>query len=245
LKKRPEILTIAGFDPSGGAGILADIKTFEQNKCLGVAVQTANTIQTESEFKSVNWTDEKLILDQLATLYSKHSFDYVKIGLMQSEEILTKILDWLTGTGQTKVIWDPILKSSSGFVFHENLSKEILRRVYLITPNWDEVKILGGNENAIESARHLSKYCKVLLKGGHRTDFPGKDLLFTGEQEFAFNGKPGTFYPKHGSGCVFSAALTANLTKGYPLNKAILRSKRYVERFLNSSKGLTGYHHNQ
>ena len=71
MNKQNYILTIAGFDPSGGAGILADIKTFEQHKCIGMGVQTANTIQTENEFLSVNWIDENVVLKQLEMLLSK------------------------------------------------------------------------------------------------------------------------------------------------------------------------------
>ena len=73
-KKNNYILTIAGFDPSGGAGILADVKTFEQNKCIGMAVQTANTIQTEDEFLSVNWVNEDIVIKQLEKLLIKYTF---------------------------------------------------------------------------------------------------------------------------------------------------------------------------
>ena len=88
MKTRPKILTIAGFDPSGGAGILADIKTIEANKCLGFAVCTANTIQNENEFVSPNWITEKEVFAQLEVLMKIHTFDYVKIGLISSFEFL-------------------------------------------------------------------------------------------------------------------------------------------------------------
>jgi hydroxymethylpyrimidine/phosphomethylpyrimidine kinase len=78
----------------------------------------------------------------------------------------------------------------------------------------------------------MAQNCIVYLKGGHREDLPGKDILFTGQKEFTFNPRPGNYDEKHGSGCVFSAALTANLSKGYPLRKSILRAKRFVEHYL-------------
>lgn len=243
MKSRPNILTIAGFDPSGGAGVLADIKTFEQHKCLGFAVQTANTVQTESEFKSVNWVEQSLILDQLKSLTEKHIFKFAKIGLVESEDMLVKILEVLGKFSRIKIIWDPILKSSSGFQFHnKSFSSAALKRFFLITPNWEEVKVIGGDADSLTSARNLSRHCKVLLKGGHRPEQQGKDILFTDGKEFSFNPKAGFYLPKHGSGCVFSAALLSNLANGYPLNNSILRTKRYVEHFLNSSNGLTGYH---
>jgi hydroxymethylpyrimidine/phosphomethylpyrimidine kinase len=168
----------------------------------------------------------------------------VKIGLIESEVILLKVLDVLNKMPGVKIIWDPILKSSTGFEFHnKSFSDEILKRIFLTTPNWNEVVAMGGDADAVKSARNISKYCSVVLKGGHRPDHLGKDILFTNGKEFNFNSKPGIYTPKHGSGCVFSSSLLANLAKGYPLNKAILRTKRYVEHFLNSSKELTGYHH--
>jgi len=88
MKKRPYILTIAGFDPSGGAGILADCKTFEKHKCLGMAVITANTIQIEDRFISLNPVNEHLVLQQLETLLQQYYFKYIKIGLIPSVALL-------------------------------------------------------------------------------------------------------------------------------------------------------------
>ena len=94
-KVRPYCLTIAGFDPSGGAGVLADIKTFEQNKVQGLAVITANTIQTEDSFEKINWIEESMVVDQLMTLLNRYEIKFVKIGLIQSGEFLEKIISLL------------------------------------------------------------------------------------------------------------------------------------------------------
>ncbi|GAB4250498.1 MAG: hydroxymethylpyrimidine/phosphomethylpyrimidine kinase [Vicingaceae bacterium] len=245
MSSHPKILTIAGFDPCGGAGVLADIKTIEANKCLGMAVITANTIQNECEFLNPNWVDEKIIFEQLDCLLKKHQFNVVKIGLIPSFEFILKISSKLRENNPlVKIIWDPILSATAGFNFHKNTVdlEPVLKHVFLITPNWDEVKILSANKDAIEGAKTLAKYTTVYLKGGH-SDKPGKDYLFYKGKVYPFNPKnKKTIYPKHGSGCVFSSALSAHLAKNYPIIKACLNSKRYVEHYLSSTKDLIGYH---
>ena len=245
MKNRPKILTIAGFDPSGGAGILADIKTIEANKCLGFAVCTANTIQNENEFVSPNWITEKEVFAQLEVLMKIHTFDYVKIGLISSFEFLRKINSKLiTQIPSLKIIWDPILSASAGFDFKHDLSelKTVLKDVYMITPNWNEIKQLSDKTDAIETATYLAQYTNVYFKGGHHPTTKGKDYLFFDGKVNVFNPKKKVNYEKHGSGCVFSSALTSNLAKKYPVVKACLRSKSYMYKFLNSTPTLLGTH---
>ena len=243
MKKRPNILTIAGFDPSGGAGILADIKTFEQFKCNGYAVQTANTIQTETEFDKANWIDENVIFEQLNKILKNREFEFLKIGLIPNIEFLHKLCNLKT-LSETKKIWDPILATSTGVSFNHDLEglKETIKDIYLVTPNWDEVVELSGTNEAEQGARELSNLTKVYLKGGHNEKALGKDYLFENGSVRSFNPVKGKYFTKHGSGCVFSSALTANLARKYPITKAILRSKRYVERFLSSSETKLGFH---
>ena len=120
-KVRPYCLTIAGFDPSGGAGVLADIKTFEQNKVQGLAVITANTIQTEDSFEKINWIEESMVVDQLMTLLNRYEIKFVKIGLIQSGEFLEKIISLLIEKQpNVTFVWDPILRATSGGNFDEN-----------------------------------------------------------------------------------------------------------------------------
>ena len=239
------ILTIGGFDPCGGAGILADIKTFEQHKCIGMAVQTANTIQTENQFISVNWIDEVSVIDQLQTLLNAYQFNVVKIGLIPGTGCLERVLNLcLTANPKTKIVWDPVLSATAGFDFAQDLSqlKTCLSKLYLITPNWDEAKQLSGNDNAMAGAKLLAGMTHVLLKGGHSSEHTGKDFLLKDDQIKPYNPKTITFYPKHGSGCVLSSSLSANLNLGYPLHKSVLRSKRYIESFLSSHPSLIGKH---
>ena len=250
MSLRPKILTIAGFDPSGGAGVLADIKTFEAHRCLGFAVNTANTVQNEIEFIAPYWVDEKVVFEQLDVLLQQHYFEYFKVGLIPSLNFLNKIISKLKlqplkpKTSNIKIIWDPILSSTSGFVFEHDLSelKIVLKHIYIITPNWNETKQLSGNKDAIFGAKELAQHTIVYLKGGH-SEQQGKDYLFYNGNQYPLNPKSKkSIYDKHGSGCVFSSALTANLTKEYPMLKACLRSKRYIEKYLSSSTELLGYH---
>ncbi|MCB0478632.1 MAG: hydroxymethylpyrimidine/phosphomethylpyrimidine kinase [Crocinitomicaceae bacterium] len=232
-KSRAHVLSIAGFDPSAGAGVLADIKTFEQLKVYGEAVVTANTIQHEEGFDSVNWIDEKQVLDQLDFLLKKRSYEFVKIGLVKNAEQLNTLLDRLhQANPKVKVIWDPILSSSTGFEFHGNDLDVQWNKIFLVTPNLLEN----------EKLRIPNSELRIYLKGGHSADELGLDKLIIGEKGFKFKPKRTDGTEKHGSGCVLSSAITANLALGYSLNKACLRAKDYVTSVLISNKSKLGYH---
>jgi len=243
MKKRPIVLSIAGFDPSAGAGVLADIKTLEQNKVLGMSVITANTVQTENDFQSVNWIDEDLILNQTKVLLEKYSFSAVKIGLIPNLSILHKIVS-LPQLHQTKIIWDPILSTSSGFNFNHDLTKleEVLDYIYMITPNWNEIKILAETTDSKTGAEKLAQFTNVFLKGGHSKEV-GKDYLFSKKGKvYPFNKMSEIATEKHGSGCILSSSLAAHTALKFPIIKACLRSKKYTTMVLESNKGLLGYH---
>ena len=242
-KSRESVLTIAGFDPSGGAGILADIKTFEQLKVSGEAIITANTIQNENKFDSVNWVEEELVLKQLDFLLESKKVEFVKIGLIKNEKQLKAISDrLLSANKKTKIIWDPILSASTGFDFHQQKLNIDLKNIFLITPNLEEIKAFGAG-TSVEIAKILASETNVFLKGGHSDTAIGKDFLYnTKRSVFGFNPKRTDVTEKHGSGCVLSSAITANLAKGYALNKACLRGKDYVTRFLASNKSKIGNH---
>lgn len=244
MKKRPVVLSIAGFDPTGGAGVLADIKTFEQNKVQGMAIITGNTIQTESNFLKVDWVNESFIFEQLETLLTQYQFEYIKVGLIPNLAFLSSLINH-PKLKQSKFIWDPILSTSSGFNFEHNLKElnQVLSQVYLITPNWNEVKVLSGNLDTKLGASELSKTTNVYLKGGHANEQVGKDYLYTNKGKiYPFNNRAKYASEKHGSGCVFSSALTAQLALNLPIIKACLKSKKYITEVLESNKSLLGYH---
>ena len=242
-KKRVNILTIGGFDPSGGAGVLADIKTFEQHGLLGMAVNTANTVQTEDEFAEVNWIDEETILKQLDFLLNRYSFSAVKIGLIPSFSLLNKIHERFEGK-RTTLVWDPILKASAGFDMKHELAQieRYLDAVDIITPNWVEAQILANKTDGLEAAKMLAEHCIVYLKGGHNTTAPGRDYVFGKKHKFQLKPQGSKVSEKHGSGCVLSSALASNIALGFPMQKACLKAKTYTTRVLESNSTLLGYH---
>jgi len=248
MNKRPLALTIAGFDPSGGAGLLADIKTFEANQAYGLGVCTALTVQHENRFDSVQWVDNELIIEQAKLLFEKYSVQYVKIGLVKSLDDLSKIITaLLTWNPDVSIIWDPILKASAGFNFHDEISaitlKAILKQIYVLTPNLPEANLLINDSiNTEQKAQILAENCAVFLKGGHGDLDESKDLLFYRNQRVEYHAKRIIHGEKHGSGCVLSSAITANLAKGFPLEKACEEAKKYITAFLGSNDSLLGYH---
>jgi hydroxymethylpyrimidine/phosphomethylpyrimidine kinase len=246
---RPFVLSIAGFDPSGGAGVLADVKTFEQHQVYGLAIITGNTIQTENEFIKMEWIAIDFVLESITTLFKKYEIKAVKIGIVPSLDYLEQIVFQIKKLSQkTKIIWDTVLKSSTTFDFLqiENQTKleEILKKIDLITPNYNEIAQLSTKGINIETkALLLSKHCDVLLKGGHNTDEKGVDYLFIKNEFIKLAPTTISSKEKHGSGCVLSSAITTNLALGFNTNTSCQKAKVYIEKFLHSNNTLLGYHH--
>ena len=244
---RVPVLSVAGYDPSGGAGLLADSKTFEAHKVLGMGVCTSLTYQNDREFEDVQWTKPEDILRQIEILNRQFQFKYIKIGLIESLEVLMQVIDYLVDKNPgAKIILDPIFKASAGFDFHQEIAKEqfiqIAQKIYMLTPNWTEMQKIFPQKEVKEGAAYLSQFCKVYLKGGHNPVELGKDFLYNKDKIYPLNPRTKNPSPKHGSGCVLSSAITANLAKEYPLLKACLKAKTYISRFLDSNPTLLGYH---
>lgn len=246
---RPFVLSIAGFDPSGGAGLLADVKTFEGLGCYGLAVNTANTIQNDLKFKACYWTSEAIILQQLELLLESFPVEVVKIGIVENLQVLNKVIDKLRNRNKSiRIIWDPVLKSSSGFTFQEpqEFQKDldlIPDKIFVVTPNYDEFKMFYPEANMEETIGKISSKTNLYLKGGHRPGAIGMDELFTTAGEL-LSFKPGRMdcAEKHGSGCILSSALAAHLALGESLPEAARKAKDYIEKVLASNKTLLGYH---
>lgn len=161
-KKRPFCLTIAGFDPSGGAGILADIKTFEQFRTQGLAVQTANTIQTEDQFQSCIWTSGEIIRKQLELILSVYPIRHIKIGLVENDDVLLNILRTIRSKSpDAKITWDPVLSATAGGNWNEKRFQEKLPEIMsgldMITPNLPEYQQLFGDEAPEKQQKNTEK----------------------------------------------------------------------------------------
>ncbi|BAV94996.1 hydroxymethylpyrimidine/phosphomethylpyrimidine kinase [Ichthyobacterium seriolicida] len=244
-RKRPFVLTIAGLDPSASAGVYSDIKTFESLKVYGLAVPTANTLQTEKDFIKANWIPTEQIIEQLQLILDNYSIKFAKIGIVEDLQILTKIIDIIYDKG-INIILDPILKSSSGFSFHkeDNYRQliDVFGKCFLITPNYNEITSLFEHGDIESEVLELSKKTNILIKGGHNISNIGRDFLYSKDKKYTFAPKKTDITEKHGSGCVFSAAVTAYLSRGFSLHRSCLKAKSYTERFLNSNKSLLGWH---
>ncbi|TKC59034.1 hydroxymethylpyrimidine/phosphomethylpyrimidine kinase [Pedobacter hiemivivus] len=247
-KNRPYVLSIAGFDPSAGAGVLSDVKCFEQHEVYGFGICSALTVQTDSDFITNDWLDAAQIIDQLAPLLLKFPIAACKIGLIKDSAVLLEVINYLKFHAPSlKIVVDPVLKASSGYEFHDwkdslEILAPILKQIDLITPNFPEMLSMGGKAGVHATAKAWATHCPVLLKGGHLEDNMGTDYLF--ELDIIHELKPNTpkIHQKHGSGCVLSASATAYLAKGFTLLNACTQAKQYIEHFLNSNNTLLGYH---
>ncbi|MDW9382041.1 hydroxymethylpyrimidine/phosphomethylpyrimidine kinase [Chryseobacterium sp. JV558] len=244
MQERPYVISVAGFDPSGGAGLLSDSKTFEQSKVMGLGVCTALTLQTASECLSLEWRPLDEVTKAIQVLMGNYPVSAVKIGIVKDAEFLAKIIETVkTGNPETKIVWDPVLKSTSEFTFFdlETLPqlKETVNKLSLITPNYNEYKVLKENNLLPDTDR-----CSLMIKGGHRKDLLGTDVLVEKEKEILLHPQDDheICFPKHGSGCVLSSAITAELAKGKNMETACKQGKLYIEKFLKSNSSLLGTH---
>lgn len=248
---RPFVLTIAGHDPSGGAGINADIKVFEQLNVQGLSVCTAITIQTENKFESVNWVPQDLILAQTKLVLETYRPKVIKVGLIESIQLLKLLINIvLEFDKDTKVIWDPILSSSTGFRFHKDTTdvNSFLKNFDLITPNRPEATSLFGTDNidAIQQSCIAENWNAVLLKGGHAESNKGDDIIITSKSIEVITGEhQHLLSEKHGTGCILSAAIAASLARTNNLYNSCVSGKRYVEQAMLSNESLLAWHSTQ
>ena len=249
MSHRPFVLSIAGLDGCAGAGLSADIKVFEKLRTYGMSVCTGITIQNEYEISDLQWLSEKLVIDQIDMIMKSYPIDYCKIGIIENSLLLNKVINRLIHHNKIiKIIWDPIFYSSSGFSFHlpdAFLLEDILHKIYLMTPNQPEIETLSAcmkmtNPEFLEFA---SGKLNIFIKGGHNQTSKAKDrLILKNSDQHILNAKSIIESDKHGTGCVLSAAICAQLAKGNELLTACKDAKIYIEQFLESNDTLLGYH---
>jgi hydroxymethylpyrimidine/phosphomethylpyrimidine kinase len=244
---KPYVLSIAGFDPSAGAGILSDIKTIEANGGYGFGVVSAITCQNDIAFEKVTWLHLTQIIEQLDVLLNRFEIRYFKIGLIESLELLHQMITCIKKRVPSAVIiWDPILKASAGFVFHRSIEKEMLQQVLqnitCVTPNIPEAIQLFGSDNLVDMLLAESDCCTIYLKGGHAQKEYATDVLFEQQHTYFFKNPWITSGEKHGSGCVFSAAFITHIATCKDLSTAAANANQYTNHFLSSNETLLGYH---
>jgi hydroxymethylpyrimidine/phosphomethylpyrimidine kinase len=244
MSERPYVLSIAGFDPSAGAGLLADIKTFEQHKVYGLGICTGNTLQTDTEFFSIDWMKEDDILYQLQILLKRFSIAACKIGIIPSFGFLSRLVEVLRSfNSKMFIVFDPVLSATAGFEFHclddSGSFSDCFMGINLITPNYDELKLLTPSMQLDNILEHTS----ILLKGGHNREKIGTDILYHDGEVHEIIPFCKEVFDKHGSGCILSAAIAANMSLGNTLLESCTIAKDYTEKKLNSNSSLLAYHH--
>ncbi|MCB0332542.1 MAG: hydroxymethylpyrimidine/phosphomethylpyrimidine kinase [Bdellovibrionales bacterium] len=237
------VLSLAGFDPSGGAGILADCKTFEACRVRGLGVCTALTYQSDNEFFGLRWCTQEEILSQLDPILHRFSPKVAKIGIIENLTVLEVVIERLEHAGVECIVWDPVLKASAGFVFHDALEvdelQNLLPRISLLTPNQEEFKMLKENLGA--NFEGLPK--ALLLKGSEGGINEVRDTLYiAGKLVQSWAHKKLVGSDKHGSGCVLSSAIAAYVASGASLEVACSHASDYISSYLQSSDDLLGWH---
>jgi hydroxymethylpyrimidine/phosphomethylpyrimidine kinase len=238
----PVVLTIAGFDPSSGAGITADIKTIAAHDCYGIACITALTVQSTTGVRRVEPVDPRTITETLQELVSDLEVAAVHIGMLGSHGAVQAVAEFLARARLPHVVLDPILKSSSGAALLEAagtalLIEKLVPLSQVITPNLDEASALTGlpvtdiSQMKLAAARlHSLGAANVVVTGGHLDK--AIDLLsFTtssGIEQEIFKADRQKSSSTHGTGCAFATALACHLAHGRGLPEAVLLSKAFV-----------------
>jgi hydroxymethylpyrimidine/phosphomethylpyrimidine kinase len=238
----PVVLTIAGFDPSSGAGVTADIKTIAAHGCYGVACITALTVQSTTGVRRVESVSPELVTETLNELISDVEIAAVHIGMLGSGKVVRVVSDFLGKAELPNVVLDPIVKSSSGADLIDAsgarlLIERLLPLATVITPNVDEAAAMTGLPvTNLEQMRvaatnlHALGAASVVITGGH-LEKAIELLSFTGrrgvEQE-VFKSDRQTSNSTHGTGCAFATAMACHLARGRGLPEAVLLAKAYV-----------------
>jgi hydroxymethylpyrimidine/phosphomethylpyrimidine kinase len=238
----PVVLTVAGFDPSSGAGVTADVKTIAAHGCYGVACITALTVQSTAGVKRVAAVSPELIAETLEELSADLDIAAVHIGMLGSGKVARVVSEFLAKSELGNVVLDPIIKSSSGSDLTDApglrlLVERLLPQATVITPNVDEAATLTGlavtnlEQMRVAAARlHEMGATAVVITGGHLDK--AIDLLsFTsrhGTEQEVFKSNRLESKSTHGTGCAFSTAMACHLARGRGLPEAVLLSKTYV-----------------
>lgn len=233
------VLTIAGSDCSGGAGIQADIKTLTMHKVFATSVITSVTAQNTCGVTKVEPLSSEIIESQVSSVMEDIFPDAVKIGMLESKENVEIIVKMLKKYAPKNIVVDTVMISSSGKrLLEENAmevyTKELLPLAHIITPNIPEAEALTGRkivneEDTKEALKELQERYQtaVLLKGGHATEHANDWLAVNGEV-ICYPGRRFMNPNTHGTGCTLSSAIAANLALGYSMEESVARAKEYI-----------------
>lgn len=254
----PSVLSIAGSDPTGGAGIQADCQVLAAFGVHAAAVPTALTIQNGLRVRRVLPVFPSLVLEQLRATLDAVRPDAIKIGMLASDDVVRNVLIALAGYEKTPVVIDPVLAASDGTLLLERRAYPALRGLIqgrcLLTPNWPEAEILvdtklPGRRDGEAAARQLLLDLElegVLLKGGH-LEGDASDLLVWRSEAAGGDGIRSEWLPGeriagasvHGTGCALSTAIAAGLATGHSLRDSVVEARRYVKQAIRRAHTLS------
>jgi hydroxymethylpyrimidine/phosphomethylpyrimidine kinase len=237
----PRVLSIAGSDSGGGAGIQADLKTIAALGCYGMTAITALTAQNTLGVRSIHGVPPQMLREQIDAVIEDIGVHAVKIGMLHSPEIVLTVAQAIDRHALKSVVLDPVMVATSGAVLIDSpaiavLVRELFGRAMVVTPNLDEAALLVGrpleDERAMEdAAREMIRMGAqaVLLKGGHLAGDMVSDLLMTLDGRAHWMRAPRIATTNtHGTGCTLSSAMAAYIALGQPLLEAVLGARTYV-----------------
>ncbi|HTP40948.1 MAG TPA: bifunctional hydroxymethylpyrimidine kinase/phosphomethylpyrimidine kinase [Nitrospiria bacterium] len=236
----PQALTIATSDSGGGAGVQADLKSIEANGAYALSVLVAVTAQNTKTVTMIHALPREVIEAQLEAVFDDFTIGAVKTGMLLSAEIVGTVAAALKRRRAANLVVDPVMISKSGHVLLKpdavaRMTRDLFPLATLVTPNIHEAQQLadlsiGSLEEAEEAARRILRFgCRaVLIKGGHLAAAPATDLLYDGRRTVVLRGEWIDTPHTHGTGCTYSASITAQLAKGRPMPAAVRTAKRYV-----------------
>lgn len=242
-----KLLTIAGSDSSGGAGIQADLKTFSALGAYGMSCICTLTAQNTTGVSMVVNTPLDMVIAQLEAVYSDVPPDGVKTGMLSTPEIVAAVAEFLHTHKRAPLVVDPVMVATTGAVLLEKAAIETYKELLipeatLLTPNVPEAEVLAGME--IKTDKDMEKAAEkimdygcgaVLMKGGHRVH-DAMDILYDGKQFYRYEGKRIETKNTHGTGCTLSAALAVMLADGKPLPHAVAEAKKYLTGAIEEAK---------
>lgn len=251
------VLTIAGSDSSGGAGIQADLKTMSALGVYGMSVITAVTAQNTIGVQDVLDITPEIVEAQIRSIFDDIRVDAVKIGMVSNSKTIFVIKKLLREYKAQNIVLDPVMISKSGYSLlkpeAESAIKNMVEISDVVTPNIPEAEVLSGlkieNENDMEKAAFKIKELgagNVLVKGGHRCN-DANDILLCRNKILTLKGHRVNTKNTHGTGCTYSSAIASNLALGFAMPEAVDRSKKYVTTAIRHSlaigKGNGPTHH--
>ncbi|MBW2620114.1 MAG: bifunctional hydroxymethylpyrimidine kinase/phosphomethylpyrimidine kinase [Deltaproteobacteria bacterium] len=252
-------LTIAGSDSSGGAGIQADLKTFQAHGVFGMSAVTAVTVQNTQKVYDIQEIGPRIVHDQITCLFDDVTIDAVKIGMVSGIELIKAIARALKAVNPPPVVLDPVMISKSGYrLLNQNAQDALVDNLFplaeVITPNIYEAEALIGKKiNNVDEMKNAAQKIlnlgakKVVVKGGHLEEDRATDVLYDGKEYKELRSHRVETKNTHGTGCTFSSAIAANIALGKTFFEAVSLAKEYItgaiEHSLSIGKGYGPTHH--